>query len=253
MEVRLGQRDSLGLPADPVVRGASLSWKVCRELRQLPLDRGQPGSLELILLQIPATDEAAALADRLGDRWVAGTHLHDSLGGAVGPRLVLAEHHGRQVGVRWANALFTGPGKALVLCASGPGFKHWGDTANAAYYAALTDVGLGRFERARKHLIRGSALQGDPEKGQETASFFYDGGQMIVPMSQVLARKEEFIDWTAQLLAEGHSPQEVGGLQEVFLQLLVAGTGRSLEELTAGSQLLDKPRQPAGAQPEPGD
>lgn len=259
METRLGQRDSQGLPADPVVRAASLSWQVCRDLPQLPLDRGQEGALCLTLLQIPATDEAAALADRLGDRWVAGTHLHEAVGGSLGPRLMLAGHFpGREVRVEWANALFTGPRDALVLVAAGPGFKHWGDTANAAYYAALTDVGLGRFERARKHLIRAADLQRTGSAEEATASFFYDPGQMIVPIGRVLEKKEEFIDWTARLLDGEHSPQEVGGLQEMFLQLLVAATGRSLEELTAGSTtLLDRhqsrqPEQPASPQP-PGE
>jgi hypothetical protein len=253
MEVRLGQRDSQGLPADPVVKGVSLSWKLCRELEQLPMDRGQAGNLDLILLQVPATDEAADLADRLGDRWVAGTHVHEALGGAVGPRLVLARKHQRPIGVRWANALFTGPGDALVLCAHGPGFKHWGNTPNAAFYAAMTDVGLGRFERARKHLIRGGQLQSGSGRDNDTASFFYDGGQMVVPLENVLARKEEFIDWTAGLLAQGRSPQEVGGLQEVFLQLLVAATGQTYEELTAGSTPLDGSSRQPDPEPNPGE
>ena len=241
MDVRLSQRDSQGLPTDPVVRATSLSWKVCRELSQLPLDRGQKGALSLTLLQVPATAEAAALADQLGDRWVAGTHLHEAIGGTVGPRLILAGQFDRPVRVDWVNALFTGPGDALVLCASGPGFKHWGATANAAFFAALTDVGMGRYERARKHLIRASDLQRGLNAENETASFFYDPDQMIVPMSRVMDNKEAFIDWTLGLLENGHSTQEVGGLQDLFLQLLVAGTGQTMDELTAGSRIVGLP------------
>lgn len=254
MEIRLGQRDSQGLPADPVVRAASLSWQVCRELPQLPLDRGQPGDLCLTLLQIPATAEAVQLADRLGDRWVAGTHLHEAIGGSLGPRLMLAPRFpGREVRVEWANALFTTPRDALVLAAAGPGFKHWGGTANAAYYAALTDIGLGRFERARKHLIRAADLQRTVGEEAGTASFFFDPGQMVMPGDRVLEQKVAFIDWTARLLDGDHSPQEIGGLQEMFLQLLVAVTGQTLEELTAGSTtLLDRQQgRPAPISPPP--
>jgi len=252
METRLGQRDSHGLPADPVVRATSLSWQVCRELTLLPLDRGQAGLPTLTLLQIPATDSDAALADQLGDRWVAGTHLYEALGGATGPRLVLTRHSEQEVRVDWVNALFSNPPDALVLCAAGPGFKHWGNTANAAFFAALTDVGMGRFERARRHLLRAAQLQRGRQPDNETASFFFDPDQMVIPMERILDQKEAFIDWTLTLLADGHSPQEVGGLQDTFLELLVAATGRSREELTAGSRLLGgtagehEPRQPVG-------
>jgi hypothetical protein len=239
MDTRLGQRDAMGLPADPVVRATSLSWKVCRELKQLPLERGQTSIPALTLLQIPATDEAAEMAGRLGDRWVAGTHLYEAIGGTVGPRLILQDRFEREVRVDWANALFTCPGDALVLCASGPGFKHWGTTANATFYAALTDVAMGRFDRARKHLIRAGKLHPSGKPGNDQASFFYDPGQMIVPMSRVLERKEEFIDWTLSLLGQEHSAQEVGGLQEMFMNLLAIGTGQTVEQLTAGSRLLE--------------
>lgn len=250
MDVRLGQRDAEGLPADPVVRATSLSWKVCRSLPQLPLDRGQTSTPALTLLQIPVTAETAAMADQLGDRWVAGTHLYEAIGGATGPRLILAEHFGHEIRVDWVNALFTGPPEALVLCAHGPGFKHWGTTPNAAFFAALTDIGLGRFERARKHLIRAGDLQRAQNDDQKTASFFFDPDQMIVPMSRVLKQKEAFIDWTLDLLDKGHSQWEVGGLQEMFLQLLVIGTGQSLEDLTAGSQLLKPtPSTPESLEP----
>lgn len=248
MDLRLGQRDGQGLPTDPVVRATSISWRVCRGLPDLPLERGDNSTLAVTFLQVPLSLEAAEMAERLGDRFVPGTHLYHSLGGTLGPRLILDRHHGRPVTVDWVNALFSNPGQALVLSATGFEFKHWGSTANAAYLAALTDVGMGRFERARKHLIRAGGLQKAPGgRGAQTASFFYDPSQMIIPMGQVLARKEEFIDWTLDLLEQDHSPQEVGGLQDTFIQLLAAGTGMSRDELTAGSTLIDvgKKRAPA--------
>jgi hypothetical protein len=253
MDLRLGQRDSQGLPADPVVRGTSLSWQVCQTMQQLPLDRGQASDPALTFLQIPASDQAAEMAETLGPRWVAGTHLHESIGGTIGPRLVLAEKHGGNIRVAWVNALFNNPRQALVLTASGPDFKHWGVTPNAAFFAALTDVGMGRFERARKHLIRAADLQRTHNEEEATASFFYDPDQMIVPMKNVVANKEAFIDWTLGLLDKGHSPQEVGGLQDMFLRLLAIGTGMSYEELTAGSTLLVGPAESDSPAEQPGE
>ncbi len=235
MEVRLKQRDAQGLPADPVVRATALSWQSSRMLTNLPLEEGQ----SLIFLQIPRTRRQWEMTGRMGPNWVAGTHLHESLGGAIGPRLVLRDRRT----VRWVNALDNTPADAFVLCEQGPGFKHWGRTPNAAFYAALASVGMGHFERARKDLVRGAALN------RKTVAFAFDPGQMVVRPGVVLARKEEFMDWTVGLLDGTASPQEVGGLQEMFLQLLSACTGRSMEELQAGSTVLIKEHTIRGSRP----
>ncbi len=230
MDTRLNQRDESGLPADPVVRATSLSWQISRMLPQLPLERTDDNQRAVTFLQIPTTSQQMEMADRLGERWVAGTPMHESIGGTIGPRLIL----GQEVRVDWVNALFTNPSDALVLCEMGPDFRHWGTTGNAALYAALADVGMGRFERARKHLIRGADLN------DETMVFSFDPSQMAVSVDLVLARKVDFIDWTLGLLGPEHPAHEVGGLQELFINLLSACTGQSVEQLTAGSTLVIK-------------
>ena len=248
MDMRLGQRDIQGLPDDPVVRSTSLSWKLCRQLLELPLNRGQREDPALTLLEIPRTPSDQELADKLGPHWVRGSELLESLGKDLGPRLVLARHLGRPVQVDWVNALFDNPPTALVLCQDGLRFRHWGDTPNATLVAALDDVAHQRYERARRHLQRGSRLQSGGAEAREAGSFFFDPDQLTVTPEQILAQKEPFIDWTAGLLAAGHSPVEVGGLQDVFLQLLVAVTGQTMEQLTAGSRTLTPAAEPS--QPE---
>ncbi len=241
MRGRLEVRGAGGLPADPVVGATSLSWQICKMLPDLPLGQtGQP-SQAITFLQIPVTDDEAQTADRLGERWVAGTRVYEALGGAMGPRLIL----GKDIRVDWANALFNNPSGALVLCEHGPGFKHWGTTANATLYAALTDVATGRFERARKHFARAGQLHDD------TIDFTWDSAQMVVPLDDVLAHKEAFVDWTLNLPAEGASAVEVGGLQEMFFNLLSVCTGQSVAELTAGSKLLTAEKPSAGPGPLP--
>ena len=235
MEMRLNQRDETGLPADPVVNATSLSWQISRLLPQLPLSRSENSKPSVTFLQIPTTGQQMDMADQLGERWVSGTRMHESMGGSIGPRLILGE----DVRVDWVNALFTNPSDALVLCEMGPDFRHWGDTGNAALYAALADVGMGRFERARKHLIRGADLH------DETMVFSFDPSQMAVSVDLVLARKVEFIDWTLSILGPRHSPHEIGGLQELFINLLSACSGQSVEELTAGSTLIVKESTPS--------
>ncbi len=230
METRLNQRDDSGLPADPLVRSTSLSWQMCQMLPQLPLQRATDQRQAVTLLQIPMSGYQVEMADRLGGRWVNESPLHSALGGNRGPRLVLGE----ETRVEWANALFTNPQEALVLCENGNDFKHWGNTGNAALYAALTDIGMGRFERARKHLLRAADLN------DKTMSFAYDPSQMILSAELVLARKEEFIDWTVTLMGPDHSPQEVGGLQDLFLNILSTCTGQSVEELSQGGTLIIK-------------
>ena len=228
MRGRLEQRGAGGLPADPVVSATSLSWKISKMLPGLPVGQPDQPTQAVTFLQFPVTGKEAQAADRLGDRWVAGTRLYEAIGGAVGPRLIL----GRDIRIDWVNALYTNPSDALVLCEYGPGFKHWGTTANATLYAALTDVGTGRFERARKHFARAGGLH------EDTIGFTWDPHQMVIPLDDVLARKESFVDWTLGLLENGGSPVEVGGMQEMFFNLLSVCTGQPVSELTGGSKLL---------------
>jgi hypothetical protein len=164
--------------------------------------------------------------------------MYRALDGTTGPRLLL----GPKVLVNWANGLTTASSKAVVLCETGTGFRMWGQTANAVLYAALTDVGLGHFERARAHLVRAARL------GDDRIMFIFDDGQMVIPLQMVLQRKETFIDWTVGLLAKGVPPMEVAGLQDMFYNLLSSATGHSVEELMAGSTML-RPSADAGHKP----
>ncbi len=240
METRLNLRNDSGIPADPLVRATSLSWQTCRMLPQLPLQRGADQRRAVTFLQVPMSNHQIEMADRLGERWVADSQFQEALGGVLGPRLILGE----DTRVDWVNALFTNPHEALVLCETGTSFKHWGSTGNAALYAALADIGMGRFERGRQHLVRSASLN------DETMAFTYDPSQMIISGELVLARKEEFIDWTVGLLGPRHSVQEVGGLQDLFFNLLSACTGQSIEELSKDSTLILEEKVIRNSQPE---
>ncbi|MBE0564464.1 MAG: hypothetical protein IH621_00780, partial [Krumholzibacteria bacterium] len=182
----------------------------------------------VVLLQVPVDAEGARRAAELGERFVAASELQRALGGSLGPNLA---GQGR-LRVTWANGLMAAPRDALVLCEAADGFRLWGRTPNALLYAALTDVGLGHFERARRHLLRAAAL------GDEHIAFLYDPGQMVVPLQLVLQNKEAFVDWTVSRLGGDLSAQEVGGLQEMFFNLLSMATGRPVQALAEGSRAV---------------
>lgn len=239
MEYRLDQRTAEGLPADPVVRATALSWENCNMLKSLPLEH-QTVSIPTVNLLQPVVDAATAeMAAQLGDRWVTGSTLYLALGGTTGPNLVL----GDSVRVQWVNALTSNPSQALVLCEAGTRFRHWGATPHATIYAALTDIGLGHFERARRHLLRAGALN------EDTVAFAWDPDQMVIPLQRVLDNQEAFIDWTVMSLDHDRSGHEVGGLQDMFFQILGACTGQSVEDLTAGSRLIIRAQQTDPSQP----
>ena len=234
MRSRAGLRDAQGLPADPVVRATSLSWNICRVLPDMPLERDGAPAHAITILQPTWNRTTAEMAARLGDRWVTGSSLYHALGGGLALRVVLAQHGRPDVRVDWVNALTSNPVDALVLCEAGTGFKHWGSTGNALFYAALTDVGLGQFERARRDLVRAGAIN------DETVPFSWDPDQMVVPLQKVLDNRAAFIDWMLLQFQEGRSGHEVGGVQDIFFNLLSTCTGRSVEELSAGSTFIKR-------------
>lgn len=235
MRTRLANRNELGLVADPVVRATSLSWQACRMLTDLKKYQGDEPFTRLTIFQQPVTAAGAAKADRLGERWVDPTDLYVALQGTVGPEFIF----GDGVTTTWASGLTTNPPEGVVVAETAIGLRFWGKTWNALLYAALTDVGLGHFDRARRHLVKAASLN------DELVLFIYDEGQMIIPLSLVLERKEAFVDWTVGLLGQGASPHEVGGMQDLFYNLLSSCTGRSIGDLTKGSRLLSG-SEPAG-------
>ena len=237
MRIRLGNRDELGLIADPVARATSLSWQACRTMSDLKRVQGGDHLRYLTIFQQPVSITSAVQAERLGERWVGLTDLYNALHGTTGPELVL----GPDVTIVWASGLTTNPPRALVVSETATGLRVWGQTWNALLYAALTDIGLGHFERARRHLVKAAAMN------KEMILFIFDEGQMVIPLAMVVENKEEFVDWTVALLNQGGSPHEVGGIQDMFFNLLSSCTGRSVGDLTTGSHLI------SGSEPARGD
>jgi hypothetical protein len=217
-----------GQPVDDIVRASRLSSAACAILRGVDTMGGSRPVREVTLLQFPIGPGALENAQRNGELAVGRTDLFEALGGNLGPRLVAPTG----VAVRWRNGLVTAPDSALVLVEAGSGLRPWGRTRQAALYAALTDVGLGNFERARAHLRRAATL------GDRASSFTCDESLLPVPLAQVTGQREAFIDWTAGLLTQGVSGVEVSGLQRMYFNLLCACTGRSLEDLTRGSRAM---------------
>ncbi|MBK8167041.1 MAG: hypothetical protein IPK64_13960 [bacterium] len=235
------RRNELGLPADDLVRATSLSWEAREVLGTVAGLADGPPVRQVVLLQVPAGPGALERARQFGERWAGRSDLHEALGGDFGLALMLpAGVHGR-----WANGLVTAPDSAVVLVETGTGLLPWGRTGQAAMYAALTDIGLGHFERGRDHLVRAAQL------GGPSLAFACDAGLMPIPLELALQQREAFTDWTVGLLAEGASRHEVGGLQDLYFNLLCACTGRSLDELTRGSHLLLRGDPPAAPAPRP--
>jgi len=239
MQLRASHRTELDLLADPVVRATAVSWDACQAFRQLQQPRDVPGVAtaeltHLTLLQPLVDPTSSALAREMGERWTQPTDLFESLSGTRGPRLIL----GPEVQVNWANGLTTASSKAMVLCETATGIRYWGPLGNALLYAALTEVGLGHFVRARAHMNRAAELGGDQ------IMFIFDEGQMVIPMAMVLQQKEAFTDWTLGLIKQGTSRMEVAGLQDQFYNVLSAASGRSVADLTAGSRLIAAPPAP---------
>jgi hypothetical protein len=79
--------------------------------------------------------------------------------------------------------------------------------------------------------------------------FACDEGLLPIPLALVMQQNEPFIDWTVGLLATGSSRAEVGGIQDIYFNLLCACTGRSVEELTRGSRVLLPGDPPAADAP----
>ena len=218
MRGRLQLRDTDGSHADPLVRRTAVSWQACNQLRQFPIDEGG-----LVILQPPLLPQTAAMAAKVGERWVTGSPLFHALGGTLGPELIL----GSKLRVIWANGLRLTPAGAFVVLDAGNVLKPWGPTNQALLNQVLTDVGLGHLERARLHLLRGSLLAG------ETLTLVYDADILPVTLEQVLANKDAFIDHLAAGQRQGRTAMEITGLQQNFYRLLSACTGRDIESLEA--------------------
>ncbi|MFH2052450.1 MAG: hypothetical protein ABIK96_08280 [bacterium] len=231
MRIRLANRNELGFPADPVVRATSLSWQTTRTVRQWTggeAGTGPAPAASLVFLQVPVQGRAVEDAARFGPRWVKESEIHRACGGSVGP--LLSGPPGLEVA--WRNSLEGAPPDALVLTETATGFNVWGRTPNAVLYAALTDLALGHFERARRHLLLAARLHPD------TVNFTFDEGQMIVPLDLAVENLPRFVDWSVQQLDNGASRFEVGGLQDLIFDLVSVASGRPVRELRQGSRIM---------------
>ncbi len=224
----LGRRNELGLPADDLVRATSLSWEARGALQGVAGMGGGRPVRQVTLLQIPSGPGALEYAQRYGERWAGRTEMYEALGGDLGAAMLVPSG----VTAHWRNGLVTAPDSALVFIESGTGLKPWGRTGQAAYYAALTDIGFGNFDRARAHLVRAGGLNG------KTILFACDQGLLPIPLAMVTQNQKSFIDWTVAHMGQDASRAEVAGLQDTFFNLVCACTGRTLEDVTKGSRVL---------------
>lgn len=237
----MSRHNELGLPADDIVRAAGLS----REARDRLLTVAESGDgrpvLQVTLLQIPASPGALEAAKRHGDSWAGRTDLYEALGGNLGPRLLAPGG----MTVRWRNNLTSVPADEMVLVETSTGLRPWGRVGQATLYAALTDVGLGNFERARAHLRRGALL------GARTDTFNCDARLLPIPLERVTQQLSAFIDWIAGQRSQDAALAEIRGLQVMYLNLLCACTGRSLDELSGSGIVLVPDEPPAESVPRP--
>lgn len=214
MRERLALRGEDGTPADPLVRRTAASWQATRQFPRLPI-----GDAGLVIVQPPLAAETARMAAALGESWVTGSLMYHALGGSLAPRVIL----GPDTPVVWTNGLRQTPEHALVLVDTGHTLKPWGFTPQALLYQALTDVGLGLYNRARLHLLRAGLLADD------TLALMFDPDLLPVSLDRVVANKDAFTTFIA-LGAVGRSTFEINGLQTNFYRLLSACTG--LDEQT---------------------
>lgn len=215
MRGRLALRDAAGLLADPLVLRTAVSAAAVQHLRHLPLH-----GRTVVILQPPLSRPAAAMAAKLGENWVTGSLLYNSLGGAWGPRLVVG--HGTTV--RWANGLLTAPADAFVLLDGGRRVEPWGDIGQALLYQTLTDLGAGLFERARDHLLRASRLAG------QYLSLSYSPELLPLSLDAALANRRAFHAFLDESRGLRHTDADIEAVRINLDQLLRVCAGRDLDD-----------------------
>jgi hypothetical protein len=205
-------RDADGRPRDQQVARAELSRSAVDALASFRAGATPPGEApvtDIVLLQLPATQQIAGMADRLDASMVLPSDLYTSLQGVLGPTVML----GQGVTLRWLNRLDQAPPAAAVFLDDGGRWRFWGRVDQARLYAALTSVGRGQYLRATRALLQ-AALGG----GQKLP-FLYDADQLPVAPAQVRANAAAFEAFLASPATE--LPAEaVAALQAIFRELL---------------------------------
>ena len=201
MQLRLGQNSENGLPADPVVRAGVHSRRAAGILGDVA--PGQP----VVFFQPPVSREDRRRMEKRGPALVRRTPRHAAVQGNLGPRLVL----GREGDVSWLNLLVEVPAGACIIAETPEGFRDWGTTDEALQYAIMLDLGLGHFDRARRHLLRAADL--DPGFGRAP----YDPRRSPLPRKLFARGCARFEAWLAGREEDGAlSPAEVAVLSGLF-------------------------------------
>lgn len=205
-------RNADGRPRDQQVARAELSRSAVDALASFRARATPPGEApvtDIVLLQLPATQQIADMADRLDASMVLPSDLYTSLQGVLGPTVML----GQGVTLRWLNRLDKAPPAAAVFLDAGDRWRFWGRVDQARLYAALTAVGRGQYLRATRALLQ-AALGG----GQKLP-FLYDADQLPVTPAQVRANAAAFEAFLASPATE--LPAEaVAALRAIFRELL---------------------------------
>jgi hypothetical protein len=210
MSLRLKARDAQGMPSDPLVLRTAVSYRACQTLQSLPIASAELAGTRLLLLQPPPPGAPEELAQRLGDEWVAGTLIYNSLEGTLGPRLIL----GSGVEVKWIHHLQTAAAEAFVLADGGAFLRPWGRTPQALLYLCATEVARGQYHRARSHLRRAALLSG------ESIPFLFNPDQMIVSTTAVQNGADAFMEFLTDGLPPEELSEEAIALRAIFSELL---------------------------------
>jgi hypothetical protein len=236
----LTRRNELGLPADDIVRATSLSWEARSVLRGVDGMGGGGPVRQIALLQVPAGPGALEHAQRYGERWAGRTDLHEALGRRPGP----ADDGAR----RCPGALAERAGHRARQRA-GPGRDRHGPAPMGTHRPG------GALRRPDR---RG------PRQFRARASAYPAGRRPWRPVDRIRLRRRPAADPAGAgdaaeravhrldggaLLATGASRIEIGGIQDIYFNLLCACTGRSVEELTRGSRVLLPGDPPAADAP----
>lgn len=197
---------SPGIPADPVVRAVQLSKQSAKAFLQ-PGIHLDGGILEVHVFQPPISASDADQADRLGPGHVLRSPRFASLEVPFGPQLIL----GHGISVDWRNSLFDIEPNAAIFCEVGNGMMYWGSSWNGMLNAAVVDMALGHYDRARRHLLRAASLEPDFRK------FHFRPAVNPVTRDQFRAGSNGYDRWLRSLAASGTSDtKEIEALQKIF-------------------------------------
>lgn len=157
-EFRLNSNAMDGPQTENLVRRSTLSCRAATALQKCAPLVGGP----LVLFvpnqksQSSAGNTQASVAADTGS--MKADVLYASLGGDIGPRLLL----GGAIPVTWMNDFSRAPATAFVLASIDGVLQPWGPLPRALRCLALSDVGSGRLRQAREHLVQAMAIDADP-------------------------------------------------------------------------------------------